>query len=540
MLVDDEPIVRKGIRTSINWSSYGIEIVGEAPNGMAALEKALELKPHIVITDIRMPLMDGLQLSENLRKELPDTQIVILSGYEDFAYAKRALRIGVNDYLLKPVGEKELVSLLLKLKEELASKEADKERARKSNSLLNQNYYLIRLNFVNSLLEGELTGRLEAAQKAAALGIRLPEPDYCVMVFGIDGYVALSERMTGKDKELQKYAVLNITEELLLKRTTGIVTYGTGGALAAVVSAKGSDEAMLRAVCTDIQQNVRKYLEFTLSIGIGRRYKDILSIPQSYHEALDALRHRMYLGNSSTIFYGAVAGQGNNSFVGYPAYEKMLLNCMRGGDAESLQNVIRQMFREFSQSRLTEDSVRTACARLMNAAIGSMENMPAEQLFKGNVDVYGQVGRYDILDELENWMLYFFNRVMETVLKNRGLRLKGIVKLALKYMEENYRKDITLADVASAVYVTPNYLSTTFKEEMGVSFIDWLNQLRIEKAKLFLDEPGAKIYEVAEWVGFSDYKYFSSIFKKFTGFPPRQYKNGHAHEPESGMPTVKL
>ena len=306
LLVDDEPIIRKGIRTSIDWEKYDIEIAGEASNGMDAIEKALVLKPHIVITDIRMPIMDGLLLSGSLKKQLPDTRIIILSGYDDFAYAREALSLGVYEYLLKPVGAEELISVITRIKDEIIKEQSEKSKNLSEAIAFNENFPRIKSNFINKLLKGEFTNSNLIFNKAETLKLNLSGPEYLVFTVDIDDFLIMTEDMSDKDIDLLKFSVMNISEELLFSVFSGLVCYSEFDHLIGVISSKNYSETLVRNLCTDIQHCCRKYLDLSVSLGIGKAYKNILDLPGSYFEALTALRSKIYKGKSSITFFSSL------------------------------------------------------------------------------------------------------------------------------------------------------------------------------------------------------------------------------------------
>ena len=527
MLVDDEPVIRKGIRTSIDWEKYGVEIAGEASNGRDALARAMELKPNIVITDIRMPVMDGLALADSLKTQLPDTRIIILSGYDDFDYARKALSIGVCEYLLKPVRAEELVELIVKFKNEIVKAQLEKSRSLTENITFNESLQQIRANFLSNLLKGEYSDKPSIFEKAEALKLDLTGPEHLVFVIEIDGFHNITRDMPPRDIDLLKFSVMNISEELLQSRAQGFVCYSESEHLIGLAGSKGLTEVQMESVCKNMQYFIKKYLGFSVSIGIGRTRKSILDTPGSYSEALTALKSKIYRGKKSILFFDPQENVKKPESVLYPFNEeKEMAACLKTLDIDGINAVIDKIFTGFAESRATPESVKNICSRMIVTAISCMGEMGVDMQGKlgASFNPYREVEVLDVLEDLRKWLLSFFESMIVLVQKNKTEKFKGIIKAALKYIEENYQRDITLADISSIVYVTPNYLSRVFKEELGVNFVEWLNKFRVGKAKLLLLEGGAKTYEVAEKVGYRDYKYFSSIFKKYAGCSPKEFK----------------
>lgn len=527
MLVDDESVIRKGIRTSIDWEQYGIEVAAEAVNGADALEKALTLHPHIVITDIRMPVMDGIVLSEHLKTRLPSTRVVILSGYDDFAYAREALHLGVYEYLLKPVGAEELISLVCRLRDEILKEQAEKNKSLAAHIAFNENFPQIKSNFIGRLLKGEYTNVPAVLDRAKALKLSLNGPEYLVFALAVDDFLILTEDMPDRDIELLLFSVMNIAEELLAP-VGGLVCYSEFEHLIGLCGAKNLTASLVDGLCKEIQYCIRKYLNLSVSIGIGKTYGSLLDMQKSYSEAITALHSRIYKGKNSIIMFNALDTIKKPEVILYPSEEeKEILGCLKSLNLDGIDSVLDTIFARFSASSAAPENIRNICCRLLVITISCIEEMGINiqnGLGAHHFNPYREVEKLDVLDDLHKWLRAFFLKALQLIQDNKTAKFKGIIKIALQYIEENYQKDLSLGDIAQVVFVTPNYLSRIFKEEMNINFVDWLNRFRVEKAKSFLAEPGAKTYEVAEKVGYGDYKYFSHVFKKFTGCTPKEFK----------------
>lgn len=533
LLVDDEAIIRRGIRSSIEWDQYGIEIAGEAANGAEALERARLLKPHIVLTDIRMPLLDGLDLSKQLKQELPDSRIIILSGYEDFAYAKEALSLGVHEYLLKPVGAEELIAALCRVREEIEQDEAAKRSRISLDLMLNENYPLIKADFINRVLKGSISNSALFHEKAEQLKLKLSGDRYAVMAIGIDDFAMMTMDLPGAKQELLRFSVMNIAEELLLSRTSGLVCYSEFDHLIGIISGNRLTPDFIENVCKEIQLGVKTYLKLSVSIGIGSVSDSPTSLGASYAEAYFALRLKLYRGKDSLIHYRQSDAASGSQPVLYPSdEEKAIVNCLKTLDAKGLQTAVDHIFDRFSTTQADAPKVKGICGRLILISASGIEEMGIDvsRIIGPDFNPYQEMEKLDTLKDLHGWMSGLFRRLIELVQENRNLKFKGIISTALRYIEENFEKEMNLASVAAAVFVTPNYLSRIFKEEMGVNFVEWLNRYRIEKAKTLLMQPGAKTYSVAEKVGYRDYKYFSQMFKRFVGCSPKEFKEMKAQQ----------
>lgn len=527
MLVDDEAIVRKGIRESIEWEKYDVSIAGEASNGAAALEMIHEVNPDIVITDIRMPLMDGLEFAGKLKEQKPDVKIIILSGYEDFVYAKRALQLGANDYILKPISDEEIVVAITKLKDEIEAERRGKEKITDSRFLLNKNYFHIKSKFIRNLINNQNSSG-SARIEAEKLNIRLNGPNYAAFILAVDGSESYFGQLLVEDQELQKYAISNIAEETLMKNNSGVVVSDDmTNQLIGILNTYNTSSNFMDMVCRKIQENVEQFLGISVSIGIGQCCDSLSDLGNAYSQARKALNYKFYMGKKSIHIYNSKKKFKDSGEYVFPIKEeRALLVYIKESNEVGLNEVIKKLFARFEEELVEEELVRETCCRLLNTMIGEMENMeiPMGAYIGKSINPYGEIREFEVLEDIFKWFSNLIHKILLCIEDNK--KYKSIVLNAIRYMENNYQNDITLADIAGAIHVSPNYFSKLFKDETEVNFIDWLNKLRIEKSLELLKRNDLKIYEVANRVGYADYKYYSALFKKITGLTPKQYKDG--------------
>jgi len=527
MIIDDEPTIRKGIISSIDWSQYEIEIVGEASNGKEALEIVPGLGPQIIITDIRMPMMDGLELTHELKKLLPETKIVILSGYDDFSYAKQALRLGVCEYLLKPVGAEELITLLLKLKNDIQVETAKKIQAETTQTLLNENLLLLQSEFIQTMMKGALNDSDLILQKAAQLNIDFTGPFYQVVIVDIDDYLLQTEGLPEKEQAAIKQMVLNAAQKVLCSKGTGLFFSEFDYLIGLIHGTKSEMDATMevyRAIQTEIKQN----LKLTVTIGVGRSYGNLKEIPCSYQEAAICLRKKIFTGKGKIIIFEPEWLQPTTRPLIYPTTdEKELLNQLKLMESQQVTTIIEKIFTNLSATLASPEALRNICVKFIIIVMNSLEELGVdfEKHLGKNFEPYKEIDKYETIEDIKEW----FNNLMQSFIKiikeTKNEKYKGIVKVAIQFIQEQYSEDINLTDISNTVFVTPNYLSRVFKEQTGESLINWLNRFRTEKAKTLLHDLEIKVYEIAEKVGYNDYKYFSHIFKKYTGMTPKEYRD---------------
>jgi len=306
ILVDDEEEVRKGIIQKIKWQEYGFELIGQAENGIDALEITEKFTPDVVITDIKMPFMGGLELSKELKKRFPTIKIIILTGFDEFEYAQKAVNLNVVEYALKPVSSKELIQVLLRVKIQL-----DEEMLKKEDFEALKEHYIrslpvLKEKFLIYLITSKLS-KEEINEKCNRYDINLIGNQYIVAVIDINHQVTYQEEKTDDSNELNliRFAVFNIAEEIVSKYGRGIV-FMHNDLIVLINPFLETDRASIfnkiQSILEEIRQSIEKYLKTTITIGLGTIIKDSPLISDSYRNALSALDYRLIMGNNRIIW----------------------------------------------------------------------------------------------------------------------------------------------------------------------------------------------------------------------------------------------
>jgi two-component system, response regulator YesN len=527
LIVDDEFIIRTGIRTSIDWESIGMMIVGEASNGKEAYEKVMSLKPDIVITDIRMPGMDGLEFTKLLKESMPKVRIVIISGYNDFKYAREALRMGVNEYLLKPIGADELIKIMLKQCEEIVRELEVIDRDTRLKSLFRENLLLIQTRFVNLVVKGERNDLQSIIEKSRELNVDLSGEEYQVVIIDIDDFFLLTENLSDREKEQFKILIKDISEEILRPSTNSMVCFSEFDYLLAIINVKASNKHNLHKIYEEIQYSVKEQQRLTVTMGVSNIYTSILDIPKAHNEALFALRNKVFKGKAKIISINDVDKTNITPQIIYPSSdEKEIINYLKIMEAEKLNEVLEKLYTNLIYTKASFDEIKNICLRLITIAVSQLDEIGVDfrKYNSKQFDPYVEIEKYETVEDIKSWMKSVFQAFIESMMNNKNEKYKGIVKVAMQYMNEHYREDIGVDYISAITYVTPNYFSRVFKKETGKSFTEYLNMLRIEKAKLLLKDLKLRVYEVSEEVGYNDYKIFTLNFKKYIGSTPKEYR----------------
>lgn len=528
LIVDDETIIREGMTNIIDWEKMGVRVVGTASNGRDGMAKAIAEKPDIVITDIRMPIIDGIRFSTQLREKFPKVKIIFLTGYSDFEYSRHAIHVGAEDYLLKPVNTQELIELVQRLTAEINQENQKVVDWSRKRALLKESLPMMREQCVRGFMDGILTQK-QFTDRVLQLGMNLSEGDYRIMIFCIDYYfqlIANGERQIA----LLKFALANVAEEIFRPIGDCFICDDGEARQTVLLRSKGNTKEITRAA-REIQFYMRKYYSLSVSVGIGTQVKNLEELRMSWQNADRALESRLKQGSGQIIVKEDYKGnaEGIEKIFITLSEEEALKDSVALLSKEEAFDTIEQIFEKYVMEQdagRKETEQLTMYLILIGLREAEHSQLEPKDILGRDYYYYEEIFKYETAEDLEMWIKDIYSRIIEYAQKQKNGRYKGIVISGIAYAQEHFAESIQVSDVAKAVFVTPNYFSKVFKEETGENFTDWLNKYRISRAKKRIEkEPETKIYTIAAETGFNDYKYFAFIFKKYTGYTPTSYRN---------------
>ena len=528
-LVEDEIIMRDGIKSQIDWEKEGIEFVGEASDGELAFPMILETKPDILLTDIKMPFMDGLQLSELVRRELPDTYIIILSGYDEFSYAQQAVSLGVTEYLLKPLPPEKLLECIRKVQEKIEKERNTQEGDWREELLREQSYYQ-RQEFFRDLVMGEksLPQMLEMAQN---LNINITARFYQMIL--------LTVRMEGKDKP--DFALRDELSQML-EAVEGWYFFDRGEDGYAVLATGNDDEEMkaaAKSAITELIAHITEDEKRSYFVGAGTIVKRISEIEKSFYEANRVFASRFISGMNRVVFAGELSGTAGSAelqaldihgAIADTDTRQMLENFLRTGTYEETEPFIDGLFDSIGEKNIHSMIYLNYLVMdmffCMARFLREIDRNPEEIDKKfGSINDFmrGKVTAEAAKEYICNYLKEVI-RVRDEVTQKRYGK---ILRDALHYIDQNYNnEEISLNKVAQIANISPNHFSSIFSQEMGITFIEYLITKRMEQAKVLLRTTQMRSSEIAYQVGYRDPHYFSSTFKRTQGMSPREYRAG--------------
>lgn len=529
LIADDEQIVIEGIKNSINWSEYDIKVVGTAKNGTEALKLAEELQPDIIISDIKMPGLDGLALIEKLKAFLPNVKVVLISAYEEFDYAKQAIRLGVNSYLSKPVKKSEVINEVCKIKQLLERKKHEEEAAIRLQQRFNENLPVLREHFLNTLIRGNTVSDLEI--KFQTYHINLSPHKTGVMVCKIDHLRSIN--FTDEAQvQLLMLRITDIINELILPVCKGVTFQSYNQEIITIFNVPDEIEFSIEELiklAEKIKERILDETEIEVSIGIGRIYSEIKDIGLAYKEAVKALNYRLVYGDNNVLYIENVEDIETVNYSALININELLeniQNILYTGKQEEVYALVDN-FRQRLQNaeKIPYYYIQQLYIQLLSIILRTATEIGiGTHLIAENNNLYGTLLEIDSFSELDDWIKGILGNVCEQISAKNQLKTKHSIQKAINYIREHCQEEISLTSVANYVRLNPTYFSRFFKEETGCSFVDYLKKLRIEKAKELLRTSNLKIYEICEALGYQSVQYFSTLFKNMVGLTPQEYR----------------
>jgi two-component system response regulator YesN len=529
LIVDDEPLVLEGLKTMIDWGKYGFSICAEASDGEDALEIIKLMNPHLVITDIHMPVIDGLRLIKEV-KEIRNlrAKFVILSGYDDFKYAKTAMHYNVNHYILKPIDVEEIEELLEKLNGELQVE----MRSQKANE---QTIAFITENVIHRIINGE---KKESLFNKAALLLNIKDTTkirYILMeIDHFSMWMNDFEEYEIKNKKDQLSYVVQETFQINSCMDVLLYIYQHNlYQLGLIISDKEKCDAGIMNLLIKIRKNVLDKCGFSISMFVSNSAKGIDSLSTLYEQILEIKDYRFFYRVKNIFFYEDI----KKTCMSYQFYEGDLENVLKeieNNDTEKIKNGITKIFNKFYQNKVATVIIEAYIINL------KAEIIKRVYVLNGNVDEFAKwILDYKIDIIKENFMqmkelvtelcLCTANYISDLQKKNSS----NLIYELQKYIDNNYSKPLKLQDLADQFHMNPIYLGQLFKKKTNMYFNEYLHNIRIEKAKKLLQRTDMKISDIAKVVGYKDTEYFTNKFKEVTKILPSVYKKaemGDHHE----------
>ena len=530
MIVDDEYYFREALKVSLRWNELGFTICGEAKNGVEALQQLDVIKPDILLVDINMPIMDGLEFVQEIRKAGLGCKIIILTGHSEFLYAKQAVQLGVFDYILKPVDEKELTDTLLKVKKTVERERNIKVEYDTLKRQVKESMPILRDKFLNELIQGSLIWNETGIEKRMDyLNINLNSEYYRVAAIEINR--GDNEQWNDEDDlQLWKFAVSNIACEILGECFSFEMCHDDKDRICFIVCINENNHErnlFLENRLEQIISAVLKHLNLSITIGVGNAKNGLYDIAASYKESLVALKNKLTEGMNRIITYCSVEDLEIkvNPFTAW--HRNQLLIHMRTSDRKEVFKLIDQIFSEIRKENLHHEILYVICVELISVCMEFIieTRLPVKEIVPNNfLNIIDEIQSKGSVNEIKEWVERIYANVMETACRYRNSRKSKLINDVKKYIQECYMKSgLSIEEISKNLYVNYSHLCFVFKKETGMTIHDYLTEFRMKKAKELFDGGNSLVLDVAEKVGYSDANYFGKCFKKYYGIAPSKY-----------------
>lgn len=529
ILIDDEKSIVEGMGTSIEWEKHGYELVACAYDGKEGYEKIMLYKPEVVIADITMPGMTGIELAEKLSKELPEVKVILLTCHEDFCYARQAIRLNICEYMVKhTMTREELYHILERIKKEIETEVQEKEKDLILALEINKNKYVVGEILINELLCNQAAEVNEINNRLKIYGYKLDKPLFIPAILRIDNYNEFASNNIFEDTSLAKFVIINVVGEILEAEDIGEVFSKDEDEYILIFNYKAdlrfSILEKIKDVAAQIQKCLKKIIKYSCTIYLGCPSNDIKGLGSIYMDLKNIEESGFFLDDESIV----------SSVQNKP---------VKGMNLEKLSEIAIEYANALSSFSMqeAEEGVDKFVKVVREYKIGKPDAaMTAQKFFRSIID---QIRYYHCVSDkltLESCLetLKHVNNVnsLKVVLvkyteeciklteKNAPFASNPEIARIVEYVNKNLDKDINLDSAAKYICMNSSYFSRFFKSKTGENFVDFLSRARIEKAKKLLLNTSMTVDAIAEKVGHTNKAYFSKVFKKMTGVSPGEYK----------------
>lgn len=527
LLVDDEEEVIQMIMQKLPWTELGFSVIGHANNGVKALEMMEEYQPDVVMSDIHMPYMDGLELCSHIKQDYPSTHVLLFTGFDEFEYAREAVHLEVDEYVLKPLNASELSNVFVKLKEKI-----DQEISEKKNIEVLQTYYLnslplLQANFYSFLIEGRIQED-ELFKYLDNYQISFDGSLFCCLVV----HTSSNQVPTDMDARFLTISVdKQVREQLAGKWNSKCFTYLDNTILIAQLSNE-NELLELTDDCDRFCKYMHRVIGAEVTIGVGQLCYTVLDLSQSYCSAKEAVSYRVLYGGGCAINLGEIIPQKKENTVGSDAELSNMLKMISLGSGDAITDAVDEYV----------DKIYLTSQSLQEHKVTVMELVSALYHFMLNNDIRSENGIQEIVEEyprlinmerdhLKQWLSSYCAHLHEKMNTARDSSTQSLIRKAKDYVHMHYQdENLSLDDICEALSISNSYFSSVFKKETGNSFIGYLTEFRMEKAARLLVQTNEKSYYIAKSVGYSDPNYFSYVFKRQYGVSPSKYRSEYAEE----------
>lgn len=515
MIVDDEFIVREDLKELIDWQEQGFQIVAEATNGREGVEQYNQYLPQIIITDIKMPIMDGLKMTNEILKKNAKAKFILLTAYDDFDYARQAISLGVKSYVLKHELDKEILTTELKKIRKLMDEELSYDQFVRNKSII-------------KLLKEQVSLRdMESIIYQYHLPVK--EGKTILLVAEFDQPFSCNEKnVNGNLSPLEKEKFYQYAGEIINQDFSGVIGEVAENRYVIMIEMlefKGAARLheTTEKICCNLQKQVKELFNKTISVSISDPMENILEIPKWYEKTERNLELKVFTSGEARLYSWQRNSIPEQCTEQYNTSLQQFKECIENNEFENAKQVLRSL--------LIDLMLKIRSIQFLRTCKNSLLQILYENILKKNFSKLSKYTDISILykevDKLENiYHIYnWFSSIIDDMNDDEKLCYSKKIREAIQFISKNYSRDITLEEISDIIGVSHIYASQLFKKEVGQSFKTYLNNYRMKRAKDLLESGQYKIYEVSQMVGYQTVQYFCQTFKRITGKSPGEYQS---------------
>lgn len=528
LLVDDEALIREAISENIRWEEMGFSLIGVCENGRQAMEAIGKEQPDLLLTDINMPFVDGMELTKFVYENYPDMKVIIISGFDEFEYAKNAVKYQVLEYILKPITPMEFSETLLRAKKILDERKESRRDMKKIRNAYVSNLPALQGRYLQRLLNGSADDR-RLLEKQEELRLDLKANCYNTALVEGDSLEPFTKQYANVKDELALFAIYNITAEIVSENGCGIVFQSVDGNTVILFMGEEREQLkkQIKGTIVRIRESIEEFLHIQVTIAVGKTVSGLEELPDSFAKTKSALEYKFMLGGNQTIEAEEYEEIRNSAkFMDVFAWASGIATAIRTNKTEEISQKTAEFISQIKKNYVNKNRSFVYVQNLALSVINLLElrEEMEEEIFKQERVFGNEMYTCDSLDEIAKRLEEMFQMIACVMSNQRDSFCRRQAMQALEYIEKNYGdSSVSLNSVCTSLAMSTSYFSSVFKNYTGETFVEALTKKRVEKAKILLEQSQMKTYEIAEAVGYSDPHYFSVTFKKITGKTPTEY-----------------
>lgn len=529
LIVDDEQLERDGLYSMIDWSNFKISDIMTAKNGFDALRKAEKMKPDILITDVKMPGMTGLELVVKLKDKIENLKVIFTSGYDDADFMRNALRLNAYEYILKPVVKQELIDAVQRICNDMDKEKRIHSEKESLLSIADQSRELFQEKLLDDIIYGTLQRKKLTDIEEKFLYALHENASFTTLLVELDDYSGSKSesspiKMHQIIRSLSNHVLINPNNCKMIIKAINDKRF-----LIVICAAYNLGEDEIERTSNEMLQYLKNDLQISVTIAVGLVVPSIEETCQSYDFNCELIHRKMFVGKGIVLTKkNTPLSEQNASFADvFASVDSELIKCVRNYDVEKLNHHIDRLFDTLETSGVFDQTfVQNICINVISKLqlYVNEVNETVENIFGIGTSLWNKLIAFETIIDIRQWMKGVFKAVIEYFSLKENSNCRKIVSKVVEEMEKHYNEELVLKDIAAKMYYSPNHLGYIFKQETGKGFNDYLTEIRMKKACGLLEDPTLKIYEIAAMVAYQNSNAFSIKFKEYYGVTPKKYR----------------